>query len=234
MKIIKTKNYKKLSSIASSIVIQEIKKKPSLTICLPTGKTPLRLYKNLTRKKNIDFSKIKFFNLDEYYPIKKSDKRSFNCSLRKNLLNKINVKEENISLINSETKNPKRECIEYEKEIKRNPIDLVILGVGINGHIAFNEPGSKVNSKTRLVKLTKETIKRNSTLFKKIPKRAITLGIKTILSSKKIILLASGKEKAMALSYLNNKKSSRHPLSFIKNHKNLIVITDKKAGRYIK
>lgn len=234
MKIIKTKDYKELSSIASKIILQEIKKKPSLTICLPTGRTTLGLYKNLTKKNKIDFSKVKFFNLDEYYPIKKSDKRSFNFFLRKNFFNKINAREENISLINGETKNPKRECIEYEKEIKRNPIDLLILGVGTNGHIAFNEPGSKINSKTRLVKLTKETIRRNSKSLRKIPNRAITIGIKTILSSKKIILLASGKEKAIALSYLNKGKNSKYPLSFLKSHKNLIVITDEKAGRYIK
>lgn len=234
MKIIKTKNHKELSRVAAEIIIKEIKNKPTLNVCLSSGKTPLKLYKKLTKENAATFSNVKFFNLDEYFPIKKSDKKSFSFFLRKNLLNKINAREENIHLINGETKNPKEECRRYEKTIKKNPLDLTILGIGINGHIAFNEPGSGVNSEVRLVDLTKETIKRNSTLFKKIPNRAITLGIKNILSSKKIILLASGKEKAKAVSHLNDKKTSEHPVSFLKNHKNLVVVTDEEAGKYIK
>ncbi|MFA5060951.1 MAG: glucosamine-6-phosphate deaminase [Candidatus Pacearchaeota archaeon] len=238
MRIIKTKNYKELSKKATEILAEEIKNKPDTTLLLPTGKTPLGLYKNLVKKynkKRIDFSKIKIFNLDEYYLIDKDDKRSFNYYLRKNLLDKINAKKENVLLINGKSKDSKKECENYENKIRKNPVDIAILGVGKNGHIAFNEPSSKFNSKTRLVKLTNETIKRNSSFFKKAPNKAITLGIKTILSSKKIVLLASGKEKAKAIKELVSKRiSEEYPVSFLKKHKNLLVIIDKEAGKYIK
>lgn len=238
MKIIKTKNYRELSEKASEILVKEIKNKKRINILLATGKTPSELYKKLSEeynKKNISFSKMNIFNLDEYYPVRKNDKRSFNYYLRKKLIDKIDAKEENIFLINGETKNPKKECEDYENKIRKNPIDIAILGVGKNGHIAFNEPGSKINSKTRVVKLTKETINRNSSFFKKVPNKAITLGIKTILASKKIILLASGKEKEKAIDRLiNGKISEEYPISFLKNHKNLLVIIDREAGKYIK
>ncbi len=227
MKLLKVKNYNEMSEKAAEIIISEINRKPNLAIAFATGKTPLGLYKKLIeacKKKKIDFSKIKAFALDEYYSIKKNDKRSFHYYLYKNLFNKINIKKENINLLNGETKNPKKECSDYEDKIKKNEIDLMILGVGVNGHIAFNEPGSLKNSKTRLVKLKHNAVKN----------RALTIGISAILSSKKIILLASGKKKAEAIKCLVKCKPDKCcPVSFLKKHKNLIVIADKEAGSLI-
>jgi len=232
MKLIKVKNYKELSKKAAEIIIKEIKKKPNLVIGFATGSTPLGLYKELIDryiKKKIDFSKIKAFNLDEYYPIKQKDKKSFYYYIFKNLFSKVNIKRENINLLNGEAKNPGGECWDYENKIKKNPIDLQILGVGVNGHIAFNEPGSKIDSVTRVVELTPETKKIN-----KINKKALTIGVSTIMKAKKIILLASGKNKAKAISYLLKGKIDKNfPVSYLKNHKNLIVIADKQAGRLI-
>ena len=220
MKIIKTRDYKEMSEKSKKIVIKEIKKKPNLIIAFATGKTPVGLYKELVRqykKGKVDFSKIKAFNLDEYYPIKKTDKKSYFYYMYKNLFDKINIRKENINLLNGESKNPTAECKNYEKKI-RNKIDLMILGVGVNGHIAFNEPGSLINSKTRLVKLENG-------------KKALTIGISTIMKSKKIILLASGKKKARAIKFLTKcKPDSCCPVSFLKKHKNLSVIIDKKVG----
>lgn len=237
MKIIIAKDYKNLSKVASEILIKEIKKNPKLTLGLPTGSTPLGLYKELIKaykKKKINFSKIRSFNLDEYYPIKKSDKNSYHYYMFKNFFNHVNIKKENINVLNGETKNPKKECLNYRKKIEENPIDVQILGVGMNGHVAFDEPGSKFNSKTRLVKLSSETLKSNSRFFKNpkdIPKKALTVGIKTIFSTKKIILLASGKNKALAIKHLiEDKPKSQFPVTFLKKHKNLTLILDKEAA----
>lgn len=227
MKLVKVKNYNGMSEKAAEIIIKEINRKPNSVLGFATGKTPLGLYKKLIwayKKKKVDFSKIKAFNLDEYFPIKKSDKRSFYSYLHKNLFNQINIKKENTNLLNGETKNPNKECRDYENKIKKNKIDLMILGAGRNGHIAFNEPGSLKESKTRLVELKHKTTKN----------KALTIGISTILSSKKIILLASGKKKAEAIKCLMKcKPNSCCPVSFLRKHRNLIVIADKEAGRRV-
>ncbi len=223
MKLIKVKNYKEMSEKAAELVINDIKRKPALAIAFATGKTPLRLYKELIRaykKGKVDFSKIKAFSLDEYFPIKKSDKRSFYYYLHKNLFDKINVKKGNISLLDGEAKDYEKECRNYETKIKKIGIDLIILGVGVNGHIAFNEPDSLKESKTRLVKLKHKAVK--------VKDKALTIGISTIMKSKKILLLASGKSKADAIKCLLKCKPNKCcPVSFLRKHKNLIVIVDK-------
>jgi glucosamine-6-phosphate deaminase len=240
MLIILTKNYKEMSNVATDTVIHEILQKPNIVLALPTGKTPLKMYKFLVKdykNKRIDFSKVTCFNLDEYYPIKKTNKNSYHYYMQKNFFNKINAKKSNINILNGETKNPKKECLNYDKKIRKNPIDLVILGVGVNGHMGFNEPGSGPNSKTRLVALTKETRIINSKFFrklKKVPDNALTLGISEIMSAKKIILLASGKNKARAMRHLvNGPVDKNHPISFLRKHKNLVVILDKRAARLL-
>jgi len=229
MKLIITKNYRELSKKASEMIINEILKKTNLTIGFATGKTPLKTYKNLVKvykKKKADFSKIKTFNLDEYYPIKKEDKKSYYHYMFKNLFDKINVNKKNINLLDGSSRNPQKECKEYENKIKKSPIDLQILGIGINGHIGFNEPNSPIDSKTRLINLAPETIKKD-----KYFKRGLTVGVSTILKSKKILLLASGKKKAKVIfSLIKGKKSKKIPATLLKEHKNLIVIIDKKAG----
>ena len=240
MLIIETKNYREMSKKASDFIISEILRKPEITIGFATGKTPLGLYRELIKsykKKKINFSKIKSFNLDEYYPIKKSNKNSYFYYMFKNLFNKINIKKSNINFLNGETKNYNKECKNYENKIRKNPIDIQILGVGVNGHIGFNEPGSSFNSKTRLVKLSDETVRINSGILKKnkIPENALTMGIKTIMSAKKIIVLASGKNKAEAISCLKKGKiSSDCPISFLRKHKDLVLIIDKNAGSLLK
>lgn len=231
------KNYSELSEKAADIVIKEISENPFLTIGFATGSTPLGLYKKLVlayRNKKISFSKITSFNLDEYYKIKRKDKNSYYSYMRKNLFNKIDIKHENINLMDSEAKNPEKECENYEEKIKNKPIDIQILGVGANGHIAFNEPGSEFNSRTRPVKLSIKTIKSNSRFFKnknQVPRKALTMGISTIMKAKKIILLASGKDKAEAIFHIvKGKATEKWPVSFLKKHKNLTLIIDRKAA----
>lgn len=221
-----------MSKTASEMIISEILKKPDLVLGFATGKTPKKLYKNLIRahkKKKIDFSKIRAFNLDEYYPLDKKNKKSYRNYMFRNLFEKVNIKKENINLLDGSNKDWKKECNEYEKKISKYRIDLQILGIGVNGHIGFNEPGSGFYSKTRLVNLAPETVKRNKFLDK-----GLTIGISTIMKSKKIILLASGKIKAKAVKGLiGGKINSNLPASFLRKHKNLVVIIDKKAGEFI-
>ena len=218
MKLIKAKNYNEMSEKASEIVIKNILKKPNLAIAFATGKTPVGLYKNLVKahkEDKINFSKVKAFNLDEYYPISKKNKESSNYYLHKKLFDKLNIPKKNITLLSSQVKNWQKECSNYEKNIKKSKVDLMILGVGVNGHIAFNEPGSEINSKTRLVELKHKAVR----------KKALTIGVSTILSAKKVILLASGKKKTKAISYLiKSKPNKKYPVSFLKKHKNFTVI----------
>lgn len=226
MKLIKVKNYSEMSKVASQIIIGEIKRKPNLVLGFATGKTPLGLYKLLVKSyknKKIDFSKVISFNLDEYYPIFHKNKKSYFYYMHKNIFDKINIKKENINLLNGENKNWRKECSDYERKIKKaGGVDLQILGVGVNGHIGFNEPGSFKTSKTRLVELTH------------VKGKGLTLGISTILKSKKLILLASGEKKARAIEALiKGKEDKNWPVSFIRKHKNLIVILDKGAGKLI-
>jgi glucosamine-6-phosphate deaminase len=241
MIIIIARNYKEMSKRAADIVSMEINKKPNLRLGLATGSTPLGMYRELIkfyREKKIDFSTVYSFMLDEYYPISKNDKNSYYYYIHKNLLNHVNIKKTNINTLDGETRNPKKFCIDYDRKIRKSPIDLQILGVGVNGHIGFNEPGSLNESKTRIIELTNNTRKINSRFFKNVnnvPVCALTMGIGTIMKSKKIILLADGKNKAIAIKHLvEGKVDSKWPVSVLRNHKNLVVILDKDAGRLIK
>lgn len=240
MLVIIQKNYSELSKKAADMLKKEISKNPYLTIGFATGSTPLGLYKKLVlayRKKKISFSNIISFNLDEYYKIKRKDKNSYFHNMHNILFSKVDIKHENINFLNGEAKNHKKECENYEEKIKDKPIDLQILGVGANGHIAFNEPGSKFNSRTRLVNLSRETINSNSRFFRskeKVPRKALTMGISTIRKARKIVLLASGKDKAEAIFHLIKcKPDEKWPVTSLKNHKNLTVIIDKEAASLI-
>jgi|APSaa5957512622_1039677.scaffolds.fasta_scaffold30510_1 glucosamine-6-phosphate deaminase len=225
MRVVKVKNYSAVSKIASDLLIDEIKSKPNLVLGLATGKTQRGFYKNLI-KSDIDFSKIKSFNLDEFYPIEKTSKKSLYFYMEKNFFNKVNIKKVNINFLRGNTKDPKKESKRYEDKIKKTPIDIQFLGLGTNGHIAYNEPGSKYNSRTRVVELAPSTIK-----DKKGPKKGLSMGIKTILAAKKIILLASGNDKAKAVKGLiEGKIGEGCPASFLRKHKDFTLIIDKKAA----
>ncbi len=225
MKLINVKNHVELSKVASEIIIDEINKKPNLTMGFATGKTPKKTYKNLIKAYKlgrVDFSRVSAFNLDEFYPIKKSNSKSNYQYMFKTFFNHININKNNIHLLNGETKNIRKECEDYEKNLKKYKIDLQILGIGENGHIGFNEPGSSGDSITRLVDL------------KHTKGKALTVGVSSIMRSKKIILLASGRKKAKAIQCLvKGKVGSSCPASFLRNHKNTVIIFDNKAGYLI-
>lgn len=235
MEIIIAKSKKESINKAASIISSTIKKKPKSILGLATGNTVIPLYKELVKKykKNeINFSKVSTFNLDEYSNLNENDKKSFHYFMNKYFFNHVNISKKNIHFPGSNSE-------KYEKEIKKSGgIDLQILGIGHNGHVGFNEPGSSFHSKTRKIKLSGDTRKFNSKFFrlsKNIPKHAFTMGIKTIMNSKKIILLAFGKEKAEAIAKtIHGKITTKVPASILRKHKNVIFIIDKKAAGKLK
>lgn len=234
MKIIIKKNKKEAAHEAAKIVVAELQKNARLVLGLATGKTMIPFYKELvsqSKKQKISFSQVTTFNLDEYVGISSENKKSFRYFMEKNFFSKVDLQKSNINFLNGMSKNFSHECARYELALARSGgIDLQILGIGRNAHIAFNEPGSSEKSKTRKVELSKETIKINSS-----PKSALTVGISTILRSKKIILLAFGKEKSQAIyNALHAKVSSNVPASFLREHKNATFILDEKAFSNIK
>lgn len=237
MRVILCENYEEMSSQASKLVASQLILKPDSVLGLATGSTPVGLYDNLiemNRKGEIDFSSITTFNLDEYYPIKKNNNQSYDYFMNEHLFSKININKNNTHIPNGETDNPEEECKNYEKLIKQcGGIDLQILGIGKNGHIGFNEPDNNLTSVTHLTNLTESTIEANSRFFDsadEVPKKALTMGISTILKSKKIILLASGANKSRVVTELLNPEiNTSIPATMLKVHPDVVLICDRDA-----
>lgn len=235
MRIIVCDNYDEISLKAAKLVASQVTLKPDSVLGFATGSTPIGLYKKLIEmynNKEIDFSKVTGFNLDEYYPISPENPQSYHYFMKTNLFDHININKSFIP--DGETKDPKKSCDEYEDMISSyGGIDLQILGIGQNGHIGFNEPDDNLNTSTHLTKLTESTISANSRFFddiKDVPTHAITMGISTILKSKKIVLLASGKNKHAAVKELLTENINTNlPATMLKVHPDVVLIVDKEA-----
>jgi len=233
--VIVTKSHEEMSREAAQAVLDILSSKPNASFALPTGSTPKRLYSLLTnayKNGKADFSRASFFSLDEYVGLSPEDKNSFSFFLMSRFLGKVNARKKNIRLLNGSAKKPGLECGKHEKAIQRKGIDLCLLGIGQNGHIAFNEPGSSFTSRTRVIKLKQSTRKVNGVSFKSglAPERAMTVGIKTILESDAILMLASGKQKKNAVSCMLKKtKSLNCPAASLQRHLNALVLADKAA-----
>jgi glucosamine-6-phosphate deaminase len=209
--------YEQMSEYTASIVAEEISNNPSLRIGLPTGSTPIGMYKNLIQF-DLDWSNVKTYNLDEYEGISHSHPESYHMFMNKNLFLHVNLKKDNIHFPDDE----------YDKTISEfGGLDLTILGIGHNGHIAFNEPGTPLTSRTRKVDLSEETIRANSRFFNNIdevPKRAHTMGMKTIRESKRIILIANGPDKwDIVNKCFNGDVTKDRPASVLQMHPNIEV-----------
>ncbi len=241
MKIIIAENYQSMSRKAADLIIQQIQKKKSSVLGLATGNTPLGMYKNLIKahkKGEVSFKKITVFNLDEYAGLSENSENSYRYYMLENLFKHIDIDKKNIFILNGAAKNLKKECENFEKMIKeKGGIDLQILGIGLNDHIGFNEPGSSFKSNTRPVDLTMSTREANGKYFSNInevPKMALTMGLATITRAKKIILLASGKEKAAIIAKaLKGKIKPTVPASILQKHPDVTVILDKEAAGII-
>ncbi|MBN3534689.1 glucosamine-6-phosphate deaminase [Mycoplasma procyoni] len=235
-----TKNTDEQALLAANIIKEQIKNKADSVICFATGSSPIKTYKQLIKmyeNKEISFSKVTSFNLDEYIGISKENECSYYYFMHDTLFNHIDIKKENINLPNGNG-DIEKNALEYENLIKqKGGIDLMILGIGVNGHIAFNEPGSKDSDRTREVELTQETIESNKIYFEsedQMPKTAISMGIGTILEAKKIILIASGKSKSKAIyQTIKQKITPDVPASFLQKHKDVTIILDQEAAELL-
>ncbi|MGI5851114.1 MAG: glucosamine-6-phosphate deaminase [Clostridiales bacterium] len=241
MKIIITENMGEFNKVAADIVSRQIKNKPDSVLGLATGSTPLGLYAMLIdmyKKGELDFSRVKTFNLDEYRGLPKDHPQSYYHFMYENLFNKINIKDENVNLLNGNRDESYRECADYEEKIKAaGGIDLQVLGIGHNGHIGFNEPGTPFDSVTDLIDLSERTIEANSRFFDspdQVPRQALSMGIKTIMQSRNIVLLISGNSKArIAAKALNGPITQNVPASVLQLHPFVTVVLDKEAAVYL-
>ena len=238
MNLIIVKDYQELSQAAADLVAREIIAKPDTVLCLPTGETPIGMYRELIQKYQrgeIDFSEAVAFSLDEYCGLSPEHPQSYYYYMQHTFFRHINIKAENIYLLNGITQDIVAECENYDKQILENGgIDLQILGIGNNGHLGFNEPAISLNSKTHLVNLSDDTIHANSRFFKNIeevPTKALTVGMGAIMKATKIMLLASGEKKTAAINKtINGLISTRSPSTFLQLHPDVTIIIDKDAA----
>jgi glucosamine-6-phosphate deaminase len=238
MEIIITENYQEMSKVSSQIIAREIQKRHDLVLGLATGDTPVGTYKelvNIHKKEGLDFSKVKSFNLDEYVGLAPLHKNSYNYFMWENLFNHVNINPENVYIPQGNTEDPEEFCIWYEEQIKKaGGIDLQVLGIGGDGHIAFNEPGSSFASRTRIKALYKQTIEDNARFFDNIedvPRFAITMGVGTILEARKILLIANGEKKAeVCAQFIEGPVTSQITATALQLHSYVTVVLDKGAA----
>lgn len=237
MRIIVCDNYDLLSKKAAQIVGSQMILNPKSILGLATGSTPIGMYKNLIKMYEeglIDFSKTTTFNLDEYYQLPINNDQSYHYFMDENLFNHININRENIHIPNGMADDIDAECVLYDKMIDDNGIDIQILGIGNNAHIGFNEPTINFNKGTHMVTLDESTREANARFFNSIdevPTKAITMGTGSIFKSKKILLLASGINKAEAIyNTVHGKVTPEVPSSILQFHKDVIIILDKEAA----
>jgi glucosamine-6-phosphate deaminase len=237
MKIYSAKDYDSLSRKAANIISAQVIMKPDAVLGLATGSTPIGAYRQLVewyKKGDIDFSQTISVNLDEYAGLPGSHEQSYRYFMNENLFHHVNIKMENTNVPNGMTDDHQKECLRYDKVIRDlGGIDLQLLGIGANGHIGFNEPGTAFEMGTHVVTLTENTRQNNARFFNslsEVPTHALTMGIKSIMSAKKVLLLATGEEKAQALynSFFGPVTPSV-PASILQLHNDCIVIADEAA-----
>lgn len=240
MKIIIVKDYNEMSQKATEIVAEQLKAKPDSVIGFATGSTPIGLYKNLIKKYEngeISFSKVTTVNLDEYVGLAKDHEQSYNYFMNHNLFDQIDVDKNNINIPNGRPNGLYAECVRYMDKLASLKQDIQILGIGSNGHIGFNEPGTRFKSVTHVVELTESTIADNSRLFddiSEVPRMAITMGISEIMNAKHILVLANGENKAEAVyKMIKGEVTEACPASVLQNHPNCTVIIDEKAAKLL-
>ncbi|MFC0469852.1 glucosamine-6-phosphate deaminase [Halalkalibacter kiskunsagensis] len=237
MNLVKVKNHEEMSENACRIIMNKVSSLSSPVLGLATGSTPERLYELLIKeyeRKSITFSHVTTFNLDEYVGLGETHSNSYRYFMDHHLFKKIDIPKSRTHVPNGTGGDLKRECHYYEELIENvGGIDLQILGLGLNGHIGFNEPGTPFSAKTHIVDLDFSTRKANARFFrsvKEVPTQAITMGIETILRSKQILLLVSGEQKSEALQrLLDGEVSEEFPASVLRNHPNVTIIADAAA-----
>lgn len=235
MEVVTAEDYDGMSKEAAKFIYEAIEKKPDITLGLATGSTPQKMYQYLAEmlnENNIDLSNVHTVNLDEYVGLDGDDKQSYHYFMLEEFFSKVNIPLENTHIPDGKSDDLDAELESYEKIIADlGGIDLQVLGVGRNGHIGFNEPGTPFNSRTQVVDLTDVTIKDNSRFFDKIedvPTRALSMGLETIMDTKSILFLASGEVKRDAVdSLMNGEITEEIPVTILQKHDDLTVMLDK-------
>ena len=240
MKIIVVENYEEMSERGAEIMAEVIKSNPNATLGLATGSTPIGLYKRLIEKnKNgeISFKEVKTVNLDEYVGINGENNQSYRYFMNARLFDHVDIDKNNTHVPSGVAEDMEKECERYTKIIRDNPQDIQLLGLGSDGHIGFNEPGSHFDGHTHIVELEESTIKDNARLFDKIddvPRSAITMGIADVMQAKSILLLANGANKAEAVkAMIQGEVTEACPASILQRHRNVTVIIDKEAAKLL-
>lgn len=241
MKVIITKNYDEMSKKAFEVMAGVVKSNPEAVIGLATGSTPIGLYKNMIKDHNengTSYKKIKTVNLDEYAGLDVNSDQSYVYFMRENLFNHIDIDLKNTNIENGKAADREAECARYNALLETMQQDIQVLGIGSNGHIAFNEPGTPFGSVTHIVDLTESTIKDNSRLFKSIdevPRQAFTMGLKNIMNAKKILILANGANKAKAVyGLVKGEVTENVPASILQLHPDCTLVCDEAAAELIK
>lgn len=248
MRLIIQPNYENVSRWAANYVAARIKEfnpteeKPFI-LGLPTGSSPLGMYKNLialNQKGIVSFKNVITFNMDEYIGLPKDHPESYHSFMWNNFFSHIDIKPENVNILNGNTENPEEECTRYEEKIKSlGGIDLFLGGIGPDGHIAFNEPGSSLSSRTRVKTLTHDTIIANSRFFNNdvnlVPKTALTVGVGTIMDAKSVLIIVNGHNKARALRHgVEGGISQMWTISALQMHPKSIIVCDDAATDELK
>ena len=248
MRLLIYSDYENVCRFAADYIVRRIndfapKAGKPFVLGLPTGSSPLGVYRNLIAacgKKEVSFANVVTFNMDEYLGLESDHPQSYRRFMKDNFFSSIDIPSENTHLLDGMASDPKAECAAYEAAIKAaGGIELFLGGIGGNGHIAFNEPGSHLDSRTRVVTLSDETRVDNARFFDgnpaKVPARALTVGIGTVMDAREVLILASGRQKANALkAAVEGKVGPSCPLSCLQKHPNAIIVCDEEAAGELK
>lgn len=237
MRIYKAKDYKDMSRKAANIISAQVIGKPNSVLGLATGSTPIGTYEQLVEwynKGDIDFSEVTSVNLDEYKGLDRNNDQSYYYFMHKNLFDHVNIRQDYTFLPDGMNMDSEEECKRYQKLIDDlGGIDLQLLGLGHNGHIGFNEPGEALEKNVHCVNLTEKTIEANKRFFSsadEVPRQAYTMGIKSIMHAKKILVVVSGEDKAdIVKEAFFGKITSKVPASILQLHPDVILVADEKA-----
>ena len=237
MRIYRAKDYLDMSRKAANIVSAQVIMKPDCVLGLATGSTPIGLYKQLVewyQKGDLDFSEVRTVNLDEYKGLTRDNDQSYYYFMHENLFDHLNLPAESTHLPNGMEMDSEKECKRYSALIKSmGGIDLQLLGIGHNGHIGFNEPDEAFDSDVHCVNLTESTIEANKRFFASaddVPKQAYTMGIKTIMQAKKILIVASGEDKAQIVhDAFFGPITPKVPASVLQLHNDVTLVADEAA-----
>lgn len=237
MKIYKAKDYKDMSRKAANIISAQVIMKPNCVLGLATGSTPIGTYDQLVEwynKGDLDFSEVTTVNLDEYKGLPRTNDQSYYYFMHQHLFDRVNIDPERTNVPNGMEPDAEKECGRYEELIRSlGGVDLQLLGLGHNGHIGFNEPGEAFEKETHCVDLTESTIEANKRFFASaddVPKQAYTMGIKTIMQAKKILIVVNGENKADIVERaFFGPVTPEVPASILQLHNDLTLVGDEEA-----